>query len=97
MNNPEKETLLARGVAVSGTGSQWTLLGATETDAAETVRSARGASARLNAWSTATLASADEVEVVTVERIAAAPPAPAKKARQVTGVSKALSPENRQR
>lgn len=96
MTDAEKQNLLVRGVAVSSSSSRWTLLGTSELNAAESVELARGASARLSAWTTTALTGAETTSVVFAERIEGEPLAPAKKARQVNGVSKALSPEYRE-
>jgi len=91
MTDSEKEQLLVRGIAVAGSGSQWTLLGTTEKDAAEKVKTARDASARLNLWTSTCIDGSHPVTVVTARKIEE-PIGPAKTARQVNGVSKALSP-----
>ena len=93
MTSREEEKLLVRGVGISGSGSQWTLLGTSENAAAQSVQSVRHASARLDAWAKSALAATEDVEVVTVQKFEIEPSCFGKKARQVNGVSKALSPE----
>lgn len=81
------------GQFVVGSGPQWTFLGSSEAEAMAAVDAARKASGVLTAWSSSCMVRAVEASIVEARLVEANPVAPKKKARQINGVSKALSPE----